>query len=77
MELQTQRNVELGGKLEELESELKGKETNAVQIEASLKSIKDNVRQEEKKKKNIEKGMASVGLGFKSDKYLSIAMILF
>lgn len=58
--LQQKRDEELGGRLVELEADLSGKEKNAVKLEASLKATRDELKQEERKKKQIEKGMTSV-----------------
>ena len=58
--LQRIRDEELGGRLEELETELSGKEKAAVTVESALKASKDNVKQEEKKRAQINRGIASV-----------------
>jgi len=55
-ELQRQRDQEQGGKLEQLEKELKEKEKDTIKVESSLKSVKDSKKQEEKKKQQIIKG---------------------
>ena len=55
-ELQKQRDQEQGGKLEQLESELKAKEKETIKAESSMKGIKDSKKQEEKKKQQIIKG---------------------
>ncbi len=58
-ELQRQRDEELGGSLGQAEKEHSEKEKEVVKSEAALKAVKDNKRQEEKKKKQIEKGRNS------------------
>lgn len=59
-ELQRHRDTELGGRLEELESDLSTKEKSSLKVEAALKVVKDNVKQEERKKNQIKKGMGTV-----------------
>lgn len=59
-ELQRRRSEELGCKLEQMEEDLASKEKNAVKTDSSLKAVKDNMKQEEKKKNQIHKGMTSV-----------------
>ena len=54
-ELQKQRDQEQGGKLEQLEKELKEKEKDTIKVESNLKSVKDSKKQEEKKKQQIIK----------------------
>merc|ERR1711874_88409 len=41
-ELQRQRDQEQGGKLEQLEKELKEKEKDTIKVESNLKSVKDS-----------------------------------
>ena len=53
--MQRQRDQEQGGKLEQLEKELKEKEKDTIKVESSLKSVKDSKKQEEKKKQQIIK----------------------
>jgi len=55
-ELQRQRDQEQGGKLEQLEKELKEKEKDTIKVESNLKNVKDSKKQEEKKKQQIIKG---------------------
>merc|ERR1712088_747699 len=52
-ELQRQRDQEQGGKLEQLEKELKEKEKDTIKVESNLKNVKDSKKQEEKKKQQI------------------------
>ena len=54
-ELQRQRDQEQGGKLEQLEKELKEKEKDTIKVESNLKNVKDSKKQEEKKKQQIIK----------------------
>ena len=56
-ELQRQRDEELGGQLENLEVELADKEKSAMKTEATMKAVQDNIKQEERKKNQIIKGM--------------------
>ena len=58
--LQRLRDEELGGRLDDLEKELSEKEKAAVAEESKLKATKDNVKQEEKKRAQINKGINSV-----------------
>ena len=53
--MQKQRDQEQGGKLEQLEKELKEKEKDTIKVESNLKSVKDSKKQEEKKKQQIIK----------------------
>ena len=54
-ELQRQRDQEQGGKLEQLEKELKDKEKDTIKVESNLKNVKDSKKQEEKKRQQINK----------------------
>ncbi len=58
--LQQIRDGELGGKLEELEKDLVTAEKAVVTTESALKAVKDNIKGEEKKRTQIQKGMTSV-----------------
>ena len=55
MNAHKKRSEELGGKLEQLEEELKENEKKNMIAESSLKNVKDSKKQEEKKKVQIEK----------------------
>ncbi len=59
-ELQRQRDEEQGGHLEKLDAELKEKEKDAMKADTNLKSVKDSVKQEEKKKQQIIRGRNTV-----------------
>lgn len=67
-ELQRQRDEELGGQLENLEAELAEKEKSAMKIEASLKAVLDNVKQEQRKTNQIIKGMNTDQLALEEKK---------
>ena len=58
--LETRRDEELGGRLTELEENLKEKETEHLKADSTLKAVKDNKKQEEKKIAQITKGMNTV-----------------
>ena len=58
--LEKQRDEELGGRLTELECNLKEKEKDNLKAETNLKTVKDNKKQEEKKMTQIQKGMNTV-----------------
>jgi structural maintenance of chromosome 2 len=74
-ELQRQRDEELGGRLEELESRLSAKEKSAAKAETALKTSKDNKKQEEKKRVQIEKGMNTVSFLFHRMTFTQILLI--
>lgn len=63
-ELQRQRDEELKGRFAELEKELGEHEKTAMKTENALKTVKDNKKQEDKKKATITKGMNSVSASF-------------
>merc|ERR1739842_77743 len=50
-ELQRQRDQEQGGKLEQLEKEVKEKEKDTIKVESNLKNVKDSKKKKKKKKK--------------------------
>merc|ERR1711874_33039 len=54
IQLQQIRDNETGGKLKELEVALKEKEKAEVKVSASLKNLKETVKAEEKKRKQLE-----------------------
>ena len=56
-ELERARDNEIGGQVSEKEELLKEKEKQEAKASSALKTLKDNVKQEEKKKKQIEKGL--------------------
>ena len=58
--LETRRDEELGGRLTELEENLKEKEKEHLKADSTLKAVKDNKKQEEKKIAQITKGMNTV-----------------
>ncbi|XP_059091946.1 structural maintenance of chromosomes protein 2-like [Tigriopus californicus] len=58
-QLQRQRDEELKGRFAELEKELSEHEKTAMKTENALKTVKDNKKQEDKKKTTITKGMNS------------------
>ncbi len=58
-ELQQKRDGELGGRLQELNEEASKKGSAVQSLENDIKVVKDNARQEEKKKAQIVKGMNS------------------
>ncbi len=58
--LQQLRDGELGGRLEELETDLARREKASVTTGTDIKAVKDNAKQEERKKAQIIKGMNSV-----------------
>jgi len=58
IQLQQIRDNETGGKLKELEANLKEKEKAEVKVSASLKNLKETVKAEEKKRKQLEKSLA-------------------
>ena len=51
-----QRDQEQGGRLKVLEEELKAQENEVIKVETQLKSSKDSIKQEERKKSQIIKG---------------------
>lgn len=51
---------ETGGRLQELEKVLKEKEKAEVKLSAALKNLIENIKAEEKKKKQLEKSLADV-----------------
>ena len=58
--LEKQRDEELGGRLNELEDELKDSEKSNLKAETNLKAEKDLKKQNEKKVTQIQKGMSTV-----------------
>ncbi|XP_047490218.1 structural maintenance of chromosomes protein 2-like [Penaeus chinensis] len=58
IQLQQLRDNETGGRLQELEKILKEKEKAEVKLSAALKNLKENIKAEEKKKKQLEKSLA-------------------
>jgi len=56
-ELERARDNEIGNQVKEKEEELKDKEKIEAKMTSALKTLKDNVKQEDKKKKQIEKGL--------------------
>ncbi|XP_076058324.1 structural maintenance of chromosomes 2 [Oratosquilla oratoria] len=58
IQLQQIRDNETGGKLQELEKELKNKEKSEVKIVAALKNLKETLKAEEKKRKQLEKSLS-------------------
>ena len=54
-ELERARDTEMGGELEQRETFLKEKEKEEAKVSSTLKTLKDNIKQEERKKKGIEK----------------------
>ena len=62
--LETRRDEELGGRLTELEENLKEKEKEHLKADSTLKAVKDNKKQEEKKIAQITKGMNTVSFCF-------------
>ncbi len=57
--LQHLRDKELGSRLEELETDLVEKEKAANKVESATKVVRDNIKQEDKKKAQTVKGMKS------------------
>ena len=58
--LEKQRDEELGGRLTELEDNLKDTEKANIKSESQLKGEKDNKKQDEKRITQLEKEMAMV-----------------
>ena len=56
LKLFRQRDQEQGGRLKVLEEELKAQENEVIKVETQLKSSKDSIKQEERKKSQIIKG---------------------
>ena len=56
-DLERQRDNEIGGQVAEKEGALREKEKQEAKVIAALKTLKDNVKQEDKKKKQIEKSL--------------------
>merc|ERR1712224_1195511 len=57
-ELERARDNEIGGQVSEKEDALREKEKHEAKVTSALKTLKDNVKQEDKKKKQIEKGLS-------------------
>ena len=57
-ELERARDNEIGGQVAEKETHLREKEKLEAKATSQLKTLRDNVKQEEKKKKQIEKSLA-------------------
>jgi len=56
-ELERARDNEIGGQVAEKEGLLREKEKQEAKVTSALKTLKDNVKQEDKKKKQIEKSL--------------------
>jgi len=57
-DLERARDTEIGGQVSEKEELLKEAEKHEAKMTSGMKTLKDNVKQEEKKKKQAEKGLA-------------------
>uniref|UniRef100_A0A2P2I6M3 Structural maintenance of chromosomes protein n=2 Tax=Hirondellea gigas TaxID=1518452 RepID=A0A2P2I6M3_9CRUS len=57
LQLQQIRDTETGGRLHELEKELKEKEKAEVKIAAALKNLKETIKTEEKKRKQLQQSL--------------------
>lgn len=53
---------ETGGRLQELEKDLKGQEKAEVRVAAAHKNLKETVKTEEKKRKQLQKSVADVSI---------------
>ena len=51
---------EMGGKLKELEEDLKKKQTDEVKCTSQYKALKDSIKDENKKKNQVEKNLKEV-----------------
>merc|ERR1711972_1112578 len=55
VEIQHKRDNEMGGKLKELDEDLKKKQTDEVKCTSQYKALKDSIKDENKKKNQVEK----------------------